>query len=165
MPVAFHVHENGVRISFAEPVDPGVASQAARQIAQVWNYRYSSAYGSAEYAPSHYGLVGHDRLAIAGTHVAPDGRSIFVEMPDLQPVNQLHVRLQVDAHRPLEMFITVHALDKPFADFPGYQSIEKTIAPHPTLTDLALLAKPPPPNPWREPIPAARPWRLKLARI
>ena len=65
MPVAFHVHENGVRISFAEPVDPGVASQAARQIAQVWNYRYSSAYGSAEYAPSHYGLVGHDRLAIA----------------------------------------------------------------------------------------------------
>ena len=77
-------------------------------------------------------------------------------MPDLQPVNQLHVRLQVDAHGPLEMFITVHALDKPFADFPGYQSIEKTIAPHPTLTDLKLLAKPPPPNPWREPIPAAR---------
>jgi putative heme-binding domain-containing protein len=156
LPVAFHVHNNGVHITFAEPVDPSVAGETARQFAQAWNYRYSGGYGSEEYAPSHYGLVGHDRVAIAGSHVLPDGRSLFVEMPELQPVNQLHLRLELDAHVPLEMFVTVHALDNPFTDFPDYRAVEKTIAPHPILQDLALLANPPPPNPWRERIAGAR---------
>ena len=164
LPAAFHMHQNGIRLTFTSPVDATLAGQADKQFAQVWNYRYSSAYGSAEYAPSHFGAVGHDRVAITGAHVSGDGRSVFLEMPDLQPVNQLHLRLQVKAGRPIDMFATVHALDAPFTGFAGYQPVEKSIAAHPILADLAALANPPRPNPFRGGIPDARPIRVEAGK-
>lgn len=156
LPLGFHVYENGVRIDFSAPLETSVAGAAAEQFAQAWNYRYSAAYGSPEFAPAHVGVAGHDRWDIASAHVLPGGRSLFLEIPELQPVNQLHLRLRVDSGRPQELFLTVHALDAPFAEFPGYESQEKVIAAHPQLSDLALLARPPAPNPWREPLPDAR---------
>ncbi|HEX3726241.1 MAG TPA: DUF6797 domain-containing protein, partial [Pirellulales bacterium] len=164
LPSAFHVHQNGIRLSFTSPVDATMAGQADKQFAQVWNYRYSGAYGSAEYAPSHIGAVGHDRLMIAGSHMLDDGRSLFLEIPDLQPVNQLHLRLQVDQGRPLDVFATVHALAEPFTEFTGYQPVAKTIAPQPILADLAMLANPPRPNPSRGAIPGARAIRIEAGK-
>ena len=156
LPTGFHVYENGILLSFAAPVDRAVAGDASRQFAQAWNYRYSSAYGSAEYSPSHAGAVGHDRLPVAGAHVLGDGHSVFLELPDLQPTNQLHLRVQVGASDPQDLFLTVHSLDAPFTGFDSYQPREKTIAAHPLLADLAALAHPPEPNPWRSPLPNAR---------
>ena len=115
-------------------------------------------------APSHPGLVGHDRLRITGSKIVGDGRSLFLEMPDLQPVNQLHLRLRVDAGKPCELFATVHALDKPFADFPGYQPVAKTVAAHPLLADMVTLSKPAPPNPWRDAIADAQPVTIEAGK-
>lgn len=146
LPRSFHVHENGVLVSFAEPVDRNAIANVAHQFAQVWNYRYGPGYGSPELAPSHPGVVGHEALEIAGAHLI-DERTVFVEMPDIQPVNQLHLLLQVDAGPPQELFLTVHKLDKPFTRLPGYQPRQKLIAAHPQAVDLALLGKSQP-NPW-----------------
>ena len=82
LPAAFHVHQNGIRVSFTSPIDSTIAAKTEKQFAQCWNYRYSSAYGSAEYSPSHVGAVGHDRLLITASHVLGDGRSVFLEIPD-----------------------------------------------------------------------------------
>ena len=150
---AFHVHQNGIRLSFTAPVDSNTAGQSDKQFAQAWNYRYSGAYGSAEYGASHFGTVGHDRLMVAGSHVLEDGRSIFLEIPDLQPVNQLHLRLQVNDGRPIDVFATVHAMDEPFTGFAGYQPAEKIIAAHPILADLTMLANPPRPIRSGKPLP------------
>ncbi|KLU05617.1 Glucose dehydrogenase, PQQ-dependent [Rhodopirellula islandica] len=170
VPTGFHVHENGVRITFAEPVDPSIAANVQSHFAQSWNYRYSGAYGSPEYSPMHPGVAGHDPVAITSAHVLSDSRTVFLEIPDLQPVNQLHLRLHVnedDQHvvsGPTEfghdLFVTVHSLDAAFQDFPGYRSVEKTIAAHPILSDLALNAIRVP-NPWRKPIPNAKAIELK----
>ena len=100
-------------------MDRSAVNSLSNHFAQAWNYRYSSGYGSAELAPSHPGVVGHELVPIAGVHVIDD-RTVFVEMPDLQPVNQLHLVLQVDSGRPQEMVATVHRLDAPFTGFPGY---------------------------------------------
>jgi azurin len=101
--------------------------------------------------------VGHDTLAIANAHVLPDGCSVFLELPDLQPVNQLHLHLRVNEASPAQdLFLTVHKLDVPFADFPGYRARTKVIAAHPILADLALATMKKAPNPWRKPLPAAR---------
>jgi azurin len=62
------------------------------------------------------------------------------------------------------MFATVHALDAPFKGFAGYQPVEKTIAAHPILADLAALANPPRPNPFRGGIPDARPIRVEAGK-
>jgi len=148
LPRSVHVHENGVLISFIEPVDRATVANLSNHIAQVWNYRYSPGYGSPEFAPSHPGVVGHEVLKIASVQVV-DERTIFVELPDLQPVNQLYLVLQVEPGQPQQLFLTVNRLDQPFTRFPGYKPAPKLIAAHPQATDLALLGKTIP-NPWRK---------------
>lgn len=154
LPRAFHVHENGLLISFTQPVDSKQIGLRSNHFAQVWNYRYGAGYGSEEYAPSHPGVVGHETLEIAGIHLI-DSKTIFVEIPDLQPVNQLHMLLNVDAGRPQELFVTVHRLDGPFTQFSRYRKVDKTIAAHPLSVDLALLGKTIP-NPWQNSQPDSR---------
>ena len=119
LPVAFHAHENGVLLTFSRPVDrrPSPASPGAH-FAQAWNYRYSRGYGSRELSPTHPGVPGHDPLAIRSAHVLADGRSLFLELPDLQPVNQLHLHLRPDGGKPVDLFATVHRLAAPFTGYP-----------------------------------------------
>lgn len=148
LPRSFHIHENGVLISFTQPVDPKQAAQLQNHFADAWNYRYGPGYGSPEMAPSHPNVVGHEALDISGLHVI-DEKTVFVELPDLQLVSQLHLVLQVDFGKPQELFITAHRLDKPFTGFPGYQKSDKIISAHPLSVDLASLGKRIP-NPWSE---------------
>ncbi len=123
--------------------------------------------------PSYPGVAGHDPLRICGAHVLDDGRSLFLEIPELQPVNQLHLRLHVNADdgypvcNPAghghDLFITVHRLDLAFEDFPNYTSMEKTIAAHPMLSDMALATLRVP-NPWNAAIEGARPIELRTGK-
>ncbi len=155
LPLGFHVYENGISITFSEPVDPVVAALPESHFAQMWNYRYSSAYGSPEYSTSHFGTPGHDPLAIRSAHVSTDRRTLFIELPELQPVNQLHLRLRTNVEDAHDLFVTVHKLDAPYTDLDGYEPAEKTIAAHPILADLAL-ATIQVPNPWQKRIKGAR---------
>ena len=169
----FHLHQNGVAITFAQPVDPAVVSKLGNHFVQCWNYRYSGAYGSAEYSPSHPGVQGHDPLLIASAHVLQGGHSVFLEIPHIQPVNQMHVRLHVNrdtelpnanpAGRGHDLFITAHELDEPFTEFPGYVPQEKVIAAHPILADLALNAIRVP-NPWLAPVKGSRAVELRVGK-
>lgn len=134
LPTGFTIHENGVRVTFSRPLeDPG----DERHFAQAWNYRYSSAYGSPELSPGHPGVEGHDVLAIRSSHLREGGRELFLEIPDLQPVNQLHLLIRTAPGEAREMFVTVHRPGPPFTDFPGYRPTNKTVAPHPIELDLA----------------------------
>lgn len=153
LPTEFHVHENGVLVRFAQPVDPAVVAQAERHFAQAWNYRYSSGYGSPEFSTQLENIVGHDRLAIV-PH-ALDERTVFFEIPELQRVNTLHLSMGVDAKTTCQMFVTVNETDVPFTEFIGYAPTRKTKRPHPIVGDLAA-ATPPSPNPWQTPIDGAR---------
>ncbi len=157
LPSAFHVCENGVLVSFTRPVDRSITEQPRNQFVQAWNYRYSSAYGSPEFSTRHPGAPGHDVLTVSSVHVLPDGHTIFIELPDLQPVNQLYLRMRVDSGRPRDLFVTVHRLDKPFTAFPGYTPMVKTIAAHPILADMVALTRPRLPNPYHGKLPNARP--------
>jgi putative heme-binding domain-containing protein len=163
LPSGFHVYQNGVAVSFTQPIDKSVAANVHSHFAQCWNYRYSGAYGSPEYSTRHPGTRGHDPLTIRSAHVLPDGRTLFLELPDLQPVNQLHLRLHTGHEVAHDLFVTVHRLDKPFTEFPGYRPVAKTIAAHPILSDIALATKRVL-NPWRQPIVGARAVRLETGK-
>jgi len=156
LPVGFHVHENGVTITFSSALDKIVASAAGSHFAQCWNYRYSRGYGSPELSTRHQGMRGHDPLAIASAHVQPDGRTLFLHLPELQPVNLLHLRVQSSANEFHDLFVTVHKLDAPFTGLPNYQPARKTIQPHPILADLAMAARSIP-NPHEAKLAGARP--------
>jgi len=155
LPVAFHAHQNGVLVAFTSPVDREAAADPKSQFAQAWNYRYSAGYGSPELSPSHPGMPGHDPIAVRSATVLDDGKSLFLEMPGLQPVNQLHLRLRVGPGPAVDLFATVHKLAAPFTGFPGYRPAPKVVAAHPILSDLALSAGSAP-NPWRKPLAGAR---------
>ncbi len=160
LPEAFHVHENGLWIRFTAPFDREVLADARNHIAQVWNYRYGPGYGSPEFSTRHPGVVGHDLLEIAAIHVLDD-KTLFVELPDLQPVSQLHLSLKVDKEQnsvqgsASELFATIHKLDAPFKNLPAYRPRIKTIAAHPLAVDVATLVDTQP-NPFRERLPEAR---------
>lgn len=155
LPVRYRAHQNGVCLDFTEPLDPAVAGLAASHFAQCWNYRYSAAYGSAEYSSLHYGVRGHDVLRISHADLSPDRRRLFLEIPDLQPVNQLHLRVQTEAGGFQDLFATVHRLAEPYRDYPAYQPRVKPIADHPLVADMAMATRKIP-NPHQEPLPAAR---------
>ncbi len=151
LPVGIHVYENGVAVTFTQSIDTSIAENTQSHFAQVWNYRYSAAYGSPEYSTGHVGVIGHDALQIASAHILKDGRTLFLELPELQPVNQLHLRLHVDRGSGHDLFVTVHHLDRPKTDLPGYHASVKQIRPHPIEFDLALATRRTP-NPWRDKI-------------
>lgn len=162
-PVAFHVHQNGVQIDFAAPLERSVCEQSGSHFAQCWNYRYSGAYGSPEFSTRHPGVRGHDVLSISGAHVVAGGRSLFLELPDLQPANQLHLRMHVDDGEGHDLFLTVHRLDGPFTDFPGFTPSDKDFRPHPILSDLALATLRVP-NPWLNEVAGARQVRIEAGQ-
>jgi hypothetical protein len=156
LPIALHIHENGVLVSFSRPLDRELAEKSGNHFVQAWNYRYSQGYGSPELSPRHPGLPGHDPLAVHSTHVLADGKSLFLEILEIQPVNQLHLHLRVDAGPPHDLYATVHKLAAPFTGFPGYRPHSKTIAAHPILADMVALKVPKAPNPWQRSLRGAR---------
>jgi azurin len=156
LPTAFHAHSNGVSISFSQPLEKVLAERADSHFVQVWNYRYSPGYGSPEFSTRHPGQPGHDVLPIRSAHVLSDERTLFLEIPDIQPVDQLHLHVRPGAGPPLDLFATVHHLGSPFTGFAGYLPVAKTIAAHPILADMAALERKPVPNRWQRGIRGAR---------
>ena len=124
LPVEWQAHENGVRLTFPQPLDRPLAEKAGSHFAQAWNYRYGRQYGSPEYSTLHPETPGHDPLEVRSAHVLDDGRSLFLEIPQLRPANQLHLRLRVGGPAQ-DLFATVHAQEPAFTAFPGYQPIAK----------------------------------------
>jgi len=96
-PVGFQVYSNGIRIEFAEPVN----TAGARVFAHQWNYEYANRYGSPEFSVEHPASLGHDLVRTREIVSLDGGRAIFIEIPTLEPVMQMHLRLHlksVDGH-------------------------------------------------------------------
>ena len=161
LPVGFHIHANGVAVQFRKSISPAVAQEAKSHFAQCWNYRYSPGYGSKEYSVLHSPMIGHDCLKIASAHVLDDGKTLFLELPDLQLCSQLHLRLQVDNAEPQELFATVNAMDTDRTDIPNYKAqASKALLPHPMVRDIEWLKRSVP-NPWRNKVADARGIRIE----
>jgi len=161
-PVGIRAHRNGVLLRFSAPLDRSVAGASANHFAQCWNYRYGPSYGSPEFSPSHYGTVGHDPLTIRSATVLSDGHSLFLEIPEIQPVNQLHLHVAVGGRTTRDVFATIHTLGEPFGDIPNYQEVTRPIAAHPILRDVAMM-KAAVKNPWLKKIDDARPVAIEAA--
>ncbi|HCN76474.1 MAG TPA: heme-binding domain-containing protein [Verrucomicrobiales bacterium] len=138
VPVAFEARDNGLLIRFNQAVKD---ADAATCFAQCWNYKYGPQYGSPEYSVKYADTPGHDPLEVRSVQKLDGGKALFLEIPQIVPANQIHVRLST-GH---DVFITAHALAEPFTDFPGYTKIAKTNH----AAQIGLEApKPVKPNPW-----------------
>ena len=127
-PVAFEVRENGVLLTFANKESVPKAEHKD-WYAQHWNYRYGPSYGSKEYSVSEPNRVGHDRLEIRS--VQRVGPKLFIEIPQIELVHQLHLHL--DNEKRIELFATIHKLGEPFTNYKSYKKIEKTFGVDPVI--------------------------------
>jgi len=139
-PIKHETKDNGILLTFAEPL-PETYSVKEKWFAQQWNYLYGPAYGSPEYSANHPGREGHDWLEVRSVNLIDDGKKLFVEIPQLRPVDTLHLHFDSapgESTRGLELFATIHETEPAFTNFPGYENIPKQSVPQ-----LALLQKPP----------------------
>lgn len=128
LPRSVETRENGLIVRFNCEVDPASVS-VKNAFCQQWNYLYSKAYGSSEYSPKDPSRLGHDPVEIRSVHSLEDGRAVFVEIPQLHPVMQLHLHLDLktakgDSFTP-DIYYSIFNLGKPFTQFAGYQPIKK----------------------------------------
>lgn len=138
VPVGFEARDNGVIIRFNQPVKD---ADAATCFAQCWNYKYGPQYGSPEYSVKYADTPGHDPLEVRSVQKLDGGKTLFLEIPQILTASQIHLRVST-GH---DIFLTAHALDEPFTDFPGYTKIAKTNH----AAQIGLEApKPSKPNPW-----------------
>ena len=129
-PVAFEARENGILLTFANE-ESVPKPDHKKWYAQHWNYRYGPSYGSKEYSVSDPNRVGHDRLEILSVQRVGDAPKLFIEIPQIEPVHQIHLHL--DDERRAELFATIHELGEPFTNYKSYKKIEKTFGVDPVI--------------------------------
>ncbi len=114
LPTSISFHQNGMRIGFAEPLDHDAAGDPGSFTVEEWVYRYSEAYGSEEYSVAHPDRVGHDPVAVRSATVLEDQKSVFLEVPAIRPVMQMHIRASLRARDGAEVsfdaYPTINAL-------------------------------------------------------
>ena len=134
MPLALAATKKGIKLDFTCEIDAKVAADAGNWNIEVWNYIWSSAYGSPDIstletkvAATELGNDGklqfskaqmserkHDPLTVKSATVSADRRSVFLEIPDLRPVMQMQLKYDIKAADGVELrgqvINTIHAL-------------------------------------------------------
>ena len=123
-PIAWKAHRNGILVKFDKALD-AASIDPKSFFAQIWNYEYAESYGSMEYSLKQPAMAGHDRVPVQSVHLLEDGRSLFVEMPEVQTAMQMHVfgRLKTSegADFNLDLYPTLLRLAPDYKEFAGYQ--------------------------------------------
>jgi len=118
-PKGFKIHSNGVRIDFTTKLDPRSTSLVKNYFSHAWNYEYAKRYGSPEFSAKVPESLGHDRVDIRSVKLLENGTSIFVEMPDLEPIMQLHIRMHLQdadgTEFKTDLFCSPMFPDKPYS--------------------------------------------------
>ena len=146
-PTGFHVYQNGIRVDFDHALSKRDVESTKKVFAQQWQYLYTMGYGSPEFSIRDPEQFGHDPLAIASVNVVGDGKSLFVEIPEIVPAMTIHLRMHVafangDAFK-TQLFATALHLGDAFSDIPNPKSI---IADKPQSIELILKMPPPVPK-------------------
>ncbi len=97
IPVAFHVHTNGVRLTFTTALDRTAAEDAGSYAFSQWNYLYSKNYGSKDYLPGDPQKEGRAAVEVKSAKLSADGKTIFLEVPGLKPVMQFEVKYSLNS--------------------------------------------------------------------
>ncbi len=109
------VQSKGLKISFNFPLDSETASKVSSYVAEQWNYKWNSSYGSDMYNPD-TGKIGKQKLNVTQVTLSNDRRSVDLQVPDIKPVNQLHLQLNLkDADGVAfveEIYWTINAVPK-----------------------------------------------------
>jgi len=81
--------DRGILLRFDVALDPSKAANPANYSLATWRYKRAHSYGSAQYKAD--GKTGNDWLTASSAYVSQDGKSVFVGVPGMKPVEQLRL--------------------------------------------------------------------------
>jgi glucose/arabinose dehydrogenase/cytochrome c551/c552 len=81
--------DKGILLRFEVALDAKTASDPANFSAERWNYMRTANYGSAHFKPD--GSKGQEAMTPSSAYVSRDGRSVFIGIPDMNPVMQMRL--------------------------------------------------------------------------
>ncbi len=114
MPHSLSATKTGLQITFTRALDTATAADAANWAVERWNYIYSGGYGSKEYVDTATKKEGREKLDVKSVTVAPDKKTVFLEIPDMKPVMQMKVKFNLKAADGAtisqEIYNTIHKL-------------------------------------------------------
>ena len=96
MPLDARVVAGGLEITFSQPLDKETAEDPGSYGIEQWNYKWSAEYGSPEFSVKDPSKVGRDEVEVESVTLKPDGKTVFLKIPDIQPVMQMQVSVDVD---------------------------------------------------------------------
>lgn len=114
LPKALSVEHGGVRLSFPEPLDPVLATDASRYQVQQWQYRWTANYGSPEFKVSDPEEKGRDEVPVRSVTLSADRTSVLLNLDGLRPVMQMAIAYDLGTGdgAPLkgQVFNTIHVV-------------------------------------------------------
>ncbi len=117
VPVALSVHEDGVRLTFAEELDRESADDPAKYRVEICNYRWSSDYGSKHWSVADPNKEGHDTVPVERVTLSTDRKSVFLRMKAVKPVMQMmigyNLRTAAGAKASGTVYNTIHKAAPP----------------------------------------------------
>jgi putative heme-binding domain-containing protein len=89
VPLSLKARRGGMELRFSGALDRASAEKAMSYAVKAWSLKRSANYGS--------GHLGERKLAVAGAKLLPDGCTVFVEVPELAPVQCMEIRYALRA--------------------------------------------------------------------
>jgi Domain of unknown function (DUF6797) len=114
MPAELHTAKDALTIAFTCALDPAAAADVANYAIEQWNYAYTGGYGSPDVSAADPKVKHRDKVEIKSAKLAKDGKTVVLEIPGLQPVDQMRIKMTLKAAdgAPVnqEIYNTVHKI-------------------------------------------------------
>jgi cytochrome c2 len=123
--------DRGILLRFDVALDPAKATNPDNYSFATWHYQRAHTYGSAQYKAD--GKTGNDWLTASSAYLSRDGKSVFVGVPGLKPVEQLRIGWGIASATGTEMRQNAYTTPYEFTKFDpvaeGFGPIEVDLTP------------------------------------
>jgi cytochrome c2 len=107
---ALHIAGDGIVLGFTDPLDSSSATDPGNYEVKAWNYQWTAEYGSPDFKLN--GKEGRDSWRVETATLSADRKTVFLKIPDMQPVMQMHIVFNLKAAdgAPAQNFVhgTIH---------------------------------------------------------
>ena len=136
--------DQGVLLRFEVALNPKLAADPASYSIESWHYKRSSTYGSPHLKAD--GTPGQDWITPSSAYISQDGKSVFVGVPGMKPVQQMRVGWSLATAEGLKTdenaYFTPYELAKFDPKAEGFGAITVDLTPKAAVAKAAAPATP-----------------------
>ena len=96
MPVGLQVEGKKVLLTFTARMDKELAEDLSSYAVRACMIRWTHDYGTGEFKVESPNEKGWSTFSVASAKLLPDGKRVELEIPDLQPVHMMELKLDLE---------------------------------------------------------------------